>query len=309
MTPKFCRRHVIGPGVALLIFSSVSSTHAANPVGNAPRVSLAPMVDAPLAPAVSDTPGEQPSAEHDWVPGHWRWSEGAYVWESGRWEIPPTPNVTWHAPQWRKEANGFVLIEGFWDEAPAVPTTVVRAAPAQPAPAPQEIYSTTPPPPPQREIIYARPSPMHVWIGGHWGFRAGRHVWIGGRWDAPPRSNVIWVGPRWEHRGGRYVFVDGYWRDVVVRTHSPQVVVASPHSPGLEIVVGSPPPPPRREVVYGRPGRDHVWVNGYWAWRGGRHVWIAGHYEMPPRGHRTWIEPRWERRGGSHIFIEGRWGI
>jgi hypothetical protein len=51
-----------------------------------------------------------------------------------------------------------------------------------------------------------------------------------------------------------------------------------------------------------------MWINGYWAWRGGRHVWIAGRYERPPQGHRRWVEPRWERRGGNYIFIEGRWG-
>ena len=307
MTPKFCRRHVVAPGVALLIFSSVSS-HAASAVPNAPTVAPAPMVDAPLAPAVSDTPGEQPSTQHAWVPGHWRWSEGAYVWETGRWEVPPVAGVVWHAPQWRKEANGFVLVDGFWGEAPAAPatpTTVVRAAPA---PVPQEIYTTTPPPPLQREVIYERPSPVHVWIGGHWGFRAGRHVWVGGRWDLPPRANVVWVEPRWEHRGGRYVYVDGYWREGFV-VGAPQVVVAAAPSPGVEIVVASAPPPPRQEVIYARPGRDYVWVNGYWSWRGGRHVWIAGHYELPPRGQRVWIEPRWERRGGSHIFIEGRWSL
>ncbi len=306
MTPRFCRRHVVAPGVALLIFSSVSG-QSASPVPSAPTVAPAPMVDAPLAPAVNDTPGEQPSPQHHWVPGHWRWSEGAYVWETGRWEIPPAAGVVWRAPQWRREANGFVLVEGSWGDAPAAsaaPSTVVRAAPP-----PQEIYTTTPPPPLQREVIVERPSPLHVWIGGHWGFRAGRHVWVGGRWDLPPRPNVVWVEPRWEHRGGRYVYVDGYWRDGVVMSPAPSVAVVASPAPGVEIVVATPPPPPRREVVYARPGRGYVWINGYWAWRSGRHVWIAGHYEMPPRGYRTWVEPRWERRGGSHIFIEGRWSL
>ena len=76
----------------------------------------------------------------------------------------------------------------------------------------------------------------------------------------------------------------------------------------LEVVVVQAPPPPRVEVVYAPPGPGFIWVKGYWSWRGGRHVWIAGRYERPPRGHHHWVEPRWERRGGRYVFIEGRWG-
>jgi len=306
MSTRFCRRLGIAPGVALLVFSAVW--------GSAATIPPAPILEKPLAPVVSETPGEAPSPQHVWVPAHWRWLEGAYVWEAGRWEIPPAAGVVWHAPEWKKEANGFVLIEGFWDEAPAAapaaaqPTTVVRAAPTPP---PQEIVVTAPPPPPQREIILERPSPTHVWVSGYWAWRAGRHVWVGGHWATPPRTGVVWVGPRWETRGGRHVFVDGYWRDVVVVAPPavpPQVVVSGSPVPGVEVSVVLAPPPPRREVPYARPGPDYVWINGYWAWRGGRHVWIAGYYARPPRGHRVWIEPRWERRGGNYIFIEGRWG-
>ena len=35
-------------------------------------------------------------------------------------------------------------------------------------------------------------------------------------------------------------------------------------------------------MVYARPSRAHLWVPGYWSWHGGRYVWIAGHYEVPP---------------------------
>ena len=309
MKPKFCRLHSLGPRVALLIFSTVGS-FSAQPAGAAPAISPAPILDKPLTPAVNDNPGEAPSSQHAWVPGHWRWNEGAYVWESGHWEIPPAANVTWHGPEWIRQTNGYVLKEGFWDDSPPPAQQVVRAAPAQPS-APQEIVVTAPPPPPQRAVIYERPSPTHIWVQGYWVWRGSRHVWVAGYWAMPPRHNVVWVPARWEMRGNRYVFVDGYWRDSVVMSAPPpppqQVVVMSPPAQ-QEVVVVAAPPPPRVEVVYARPSRDHVWISGYWAWRGGRHVWIAGHYELPPRGHHTWIEPRWERRGGSYIFIEGTWG-
>src|SRR5688572_32627197 len=126
MNSRSFRRGAIGPGVAVLLFSAVSA-FAANAVGNAPTVSPAPVVAKPLTPATNDTPGEQPSSQHVWVPGHWRWHEGAYVWEAGRWEVPPAATVTWHAPEWQRQGNGFVLREGYWTEPAPQPAQVVAA--------------------------------------------------------------------------------------------------------------------------------------------------------------------------------------
>lgn len=310
MKPRYCRRLVVGPGVALLIFSSASA-FAADAVPSAPMVAPAPIVEKPLAPATNDTPGEQPTAQHVWVPGHWRWSEGAYVWEAGRWEIPPAAGVVWHAPEWKQQGSGFVLSEGYWAE-PAPQPVQAAAVAGQSAPqATQVVYADTPPPPPQREMIVERPSGAHVWVPGYWTWRGGRHVWVAGHWVVPPRSSLVWVPARWEMRGNRYVFIEGYWRDagVVVATPPPpppsqQVVVASPPQ---QIVVVAPPPPVRHEVVYARPSRNHVWIPGYWSWQHGRYVWIAGHYSLPPRGRDRWVEPRWERRGSSYVFIDGHW--
>jgi len=304
MSAKTWWLRTLAPGMVAAVLAT-SSGLAAGAVPNAPTVPPAPSVERPLDPATADLPGEQPTAQHQWVPGHWRWLDGAYVWEAGRWDLPPAPNVVWHAPEWQRQGNGYGLREGYWDEAPPARTTVVTAPPPQAEP--QEIVVTAPPPPPQREVIYERPSPLHVWIGGHPVWRAGRHVWISGRWSTAPRPNAVWVAPRWDHRHGRYVFIDGYWGDTVVVTTPPPRVIVAP-APGPPVVIVTAPPPPRREVVYASPGPGLVWVGGYWAWHAGRHVWIAGHYARPPRGHRIWVEPRWERRGGGYIFVEGRWG-
>ncbi len=286
-------------GTALLAWCAFSAGEAmaASPIAGAP------VVERPLAAATAETPGEQPTAQHQWVPGHWRWIAGAYVWEAGRWEIPPATNVVWHSSEWQRQGSGYVLCEGYWDEAP--PATV--AATLQPAGAPPEIVVTVPPPPPQREVIVERPSPQHIWIGGHWSWRAGQHVWIGGGWALAPRQNASWVAPRWEYRGGRYIYIAGYWRDAVAVT-SPPSQVAMMTAPDAPVMVVAPPPPPRSEVVYGPPGPGYVWIKGYWSWRDGQYVWVAGHYERPPAERREWIEPRWEPRGGSYVFIEGRWG-
>jgi len=76
----------------------------------------------------------------------------------------------------------------------------------------------------------------------------------------------------------------------------------------LSIVLEA-PPPPRHEVIIerNRPTRDHVWVNGYWMNRRGHHEWVAGRWEVPPRGRTVWNEPRWERRGRGYVFVEGYW--
>jgi hypothetical protein len=281
-------------------------------IPDAPTVPVAPtlpdnaVIREPLAPSVSqEIIEERPSQSHVWIAGHWRWQEGRYTWVAGRWELPPRANVVWVETRWERRPNGVVLAGGYWQEAPA--QVVVAAPTATPPPVQEVVVVTQPPPPVVREYIVERPSPMHVWIGGYWGWRLGRHVWIGGHWDLPPRANVVWVEPRWENRGSGYVFVDGYWQDATpVRGVSVGVGVAVGGG-AREVVVVQAPPAPRREAIPGRIPAGYVWVGGYWAWHDGRHFWVAGHLERPPHARAVWVEPRWERRGGSYVFIEGVW--
>jgi hypothetical protein len=55
-----------------------------------------------------------PSRRHVWISGYHRWDGHAYVWESGRWEVPPREHVVWVAPRWRHRHDGWVFVEGRW---------------------------------------------------------------------------------------------------------------------------------------------------------------------------------------------------
>ena len=92
-----------------------------------------------------------------------------------------------------------------------------QPAPAYPAPAPgydeEAPMAEAPmaPPAPYAEVIPVIPFAGAVWIGGYWGWNAGRHVWVGGRWEHP-RAGYIWEPHRWVAVGGRWHLRGGGWR-------------------------------------------------------------------------------------------------
>jgi hypothetical protein len=56
----------------------------------------------------------RPSTRHIWIGGYHRWDGHAYVWETGRWEVPPHEHAVWVAPRWEHRHNGYVFVEGRW---------------------------------------------------------------------------------------------------------------------------------------------------------------------------------------------------
>jgi hypothetical protein len=58
--------------------------------------------------------GVAPSRRHVWIGGYHRWDGRAYVWEHGRWELPPRPHAVWVAPRWQHRHGGWVFVEGHW---------------------------------------------------------------------------------------------------------------------------------------------------------------------------------------------------
>jgi len=67
-------------------------------------------------------------------------------------------------------------------------------------------------------------------------------------------------------------------------------------------------PPPRPRVVRvepARPGRDYVWVAGYWYPVHNRYVWHQGYWTRPPYVGARWVQPRYEGRRYFSGYWEG----
>ena len=55
----------------------------------------------------------KPFANAFWIPGHWEWRGGSYVWKSGYW-VKPVKGKKWVAGHWRKTGSGYVWVNGNW---------------------------------------------------------------------------------------------------------------------------------------------------------------------------------------------------
>ena len=68
------------------------------------------------------------------------------------------------------------------------------------------------------------------------------------------------------------------------------------------------PPVQVVEVVPAAPSQAHIWVPGYYGYRGNRYVWVPGSYRIPPRGRTTWVSGSYIQNGnGNHRFRRGYW--
>jgi hypothetical protein len=103
---------------------------------------------------------------------------------------------------------------------------------------------------------------------------SAKHRYSAGFWRYDTgRRGYVWVPGHWELR-------DGY----------------APYAP----------PAPRYESRLYSPGRDYVFVSGYWSWTGREYSWIPGHYESRRSGYR-YVAPRWEQDGGRWVKRDGYW--
>jgi len=71
------------------------------------------------------------------------------------------------------------------------------------------------------------------------------------------------------------------------------------------VQVGVPPPAPIVEVVPA-PRSGYVWVPGYYAWHGDRHIWIRGRYVVERPGY-AWVPDRWVQSGSQWRQERGYW--
>lgn len=116
----------------------------------------------------------------------------------------------------------------------------------------QVVRITVAPPAPRVEARPVAPSPRHLWVPGHWGWRGGRHDWVVGRYVVPPAAGRTWVEARWANEGGQWVFYDGHWAPGVVVVQPAPAVVVQPAPPPRAVIV-QPAPPPRVVVVQPAP--------------------------------------------------------
>lgn len=62
------------------------------------------------------------------------------------------------------------------------------------------------------------------------------------------------------------------------------------------------------ETMPPQPSRDAVWIRGHYEYTGRKYEWVAGRWEVPPRGMRTWSEPTWQpNAGGGYVYTRGHW--
>jgi hypothetical protein len=55
-----------------------------------------------------------PSPFHSWMPGHWRYLGGTWVWARGRWAEAPEGGRSWQAGHWERRSYGYVWVPGYW---------------------------------------------------------------------------------------------------------------------------------------------------------------------------------------------------
>lgn len=81
--------------------------------------------------------------------------------------------------------------------------------------------------------------------------------------------------------------------------------IVTPAHAQVSVGITIAPPAPRYERVPS-PRRGYVWAPGYWGYRGGRYVWIGGHYIRARPGYR-WAPAVWQQRGPGWHYVPGHW--
>ena len=61
-----------------------------------------------------EPPPQRPSEDRFWVPGHYAWYGGEYVWEDGFW-ADANPNWVWIPAHYVGTPRGHIYVPGYWD--------------------------------------------------------------------------------------------------------------------------------------------------------------------------------------------------
>ena len=158
------------------------------------------------------------------------------------------------------------------------PDYLSHPAPPPPPPAtmtttvpsgPQKHDPDRPPPAPQVEVQTPKPSEHADWVPGSWQWNGFDWVWLAGGWRVPE----------------------------------------SDRQQKLTATAPAAPPAAQVEVRPAQPVATAVWVDGYWHYQGGRWVWVAGRWAVPPRAGATWRPSVWVP-DGVHVRLDpGGWVV
>lgn len=55
------------------------------------------------------------------------------------------------------------------------------------------------------------------------------------------------------------------------------------------------------------PSSHHVWVNSEWKWHDGKYEETAGHWALPPSGHKEWAAGHWAKNDRGEYWVSGHW--
>jgi hypothetical protein len=102
-------------GLGLLGCDVLVSSHRSEPVYvEQQQPAYVVVAEAPPAPRIVERRPPPPTQGHIWIDGYYSWSGRQYVWETGRWAVPPRANVVWIGPSYDRDQHGYRYTAGHW---------------------------------------------------------------------------------------------------------------------------------------------------------------------------------------------------
>jgi hypothetical protein len=235
-----------------------------------PKQERAPKSPPPPVAERASTDRPDPSAR--WFGGYWSWDPARedFVWVSGAWRVPPA-NSIWVESRWRRDAEGWYRVPGFWsprqgrdnrDSVPAAEAVADDVTTGNKA----GWRVTGPPANRPAESPGPAPGPDFFYIPGQYAPDGDRATWKSGFW-AQVQPGWDWVPARWSRQADGWHYRDGYWtRDTGpglpgLRRHSvarpadlpPAIVESEPATDPKEGLDDRPTPAPNSDG-----GRDVI---------------------------------------------------
>jgi hypothetical protein len=109
------KRTLVGPIALCSLFVFTSCT--TRTYYRSPRRAQARVVYVDVAPPdpVVEVVSVAPDAGYVWIPGHYRYDRGTYLWVGGRWDYPPRGRTVWVTGRWQRSDRGWYWVSGRWN--------------------------------------------------------------------------------------------------------------------------------------------------------------------------------------------------